>query len=985
METISFWFKGLIGGDISNNYESVVHKFDFGFWKIHKAVHISSKRKVSLWTIDYPVLKAKERNTKERHRFLEHMINCLKNQQKMDHPNILKIYEFNSSPKSIMFSSDCVKYLINEESKFTKDEAILFSRQLAAAMVNLHENMHIAFLGISPETIVIGKDLSLKLALFFNSAPIKEGNAPLTHPFSPWTPSMYHLAANNISPEILNNVNITKKADVFMYALLIVFFFTEKNAFTAKDKSDYKIESVKSNIHLLPEEFQDLVDSCLSQYPSDRPPFPEILSAPAFSSTVSDVFAYITEIDHKEPKDVFSFFTGLSEILPAFSQRVTQRLFIPLFVKMILKDIRYGIVLIQMIFKVCEELSDKKFLSIVLEPLKSIINNPTNNQVEKLLLSNIEKLSKRIQIEQYDDYVYPLLFNSLQSQSTDISKMAIVKINVFLQFMSADILMNQFIPIIVQFIGISQSSAVVSELLHCIIECQSKVNGDFLATSLIPKLSETWRKNEWVDYAGDIYSFLSRLECSDENISLHVIPYASLILSRTNVNKKTQKELILLVLQNLHRIAEVRQISLEPDSNQKPAPESTEKPKKRRSSNPFDSGYEENTINQASNEKDIPDSVLPTRETINVSESKSIEQSVSQNQSNISKSNQTKTSTSEDIKDKAGKKDSIIQPKESSDDQMTVIKQPSGDQWSGFNQTIPAQDTIKQPKSNQLSDFNPQPKQPSGDQWSGFNQTMPAQETIKQPKNNQWSDFNPQPKQPSGDQWSGFNQTIPAQETIKQPKNNQWSDFNPQPKQPSGDQWSGFNQTMPQQETYQQPKNNQWSDFNPQPKQPSGDQWSGFNQTMPQQETYQQPKNNQWSDFNPQPKQPSGDQWSGFNQTMPQQETYQQPKNNQWSDFNPQPKQSSGDQWSDMNHFNTSTIKHQRANDQIQTNSNSFEFDDNNEPQPDPTANQFQFDYQAPTSKPKKNDNFNSFVFEDEAPVPTKPKPKIPNNDWDFL
>ena len=94
----------LMGSNISVKYDNVQPSFDLGLWKVHDAISKSTGKKVSLWLIDYQIMKQKDRNKKNRRKYLQHCQNALQLQQKIQHDHVLKIIEIDAARKKIGFA-----------------------------------------------------------------------------------------------------------------------------------------------------------------------------------------------------------------------------------------------------------------------------------------------------------------------------------------------------------------------------------------------------------------------------------------------------------------------------------------------------------------------------------------------------------------------------------------------------------------------------------------------------------------------------------------------------------------------------------------------------------------------------------------------------------------------------------------------------------------------------------------------------------------
>ena len=529
-----------MGNDISSNYNDIKPLFTIGYWDVKKAKHKTTGEKVSLWSFDYPKIKAKERNTNARHQYMEMLMVSIRAAQKINHPNVLKIREYTDNMKQLAFAAEPIKYQIANNPEITRDEAIYASKQLAGVMKYLNEELHFAYLSICPETIVFSKNFQLKLALFPFTRLVKDPALPLEKVI-PWEGNTLHQMAAYAPPELVHHMDITIKADPFMYGLFVYYLFTNENMLSATDATNYRTEEISQKIGNIPEEYGDLIKPCLNETASVRPSFSIINGDEAFSSTVCDVFGYLDSVDTKSEKEIFDFLTGLSDIVHVFSARIKENYFLPIFKKLILKDFRYGIIIIPIILTICEVLSKEKISKKIMVPLAPVFEKPNNPQLVKIILQNSQFIIDNIASNQLPTYIYPSIFFALNSNNEEITLLGIDKVKLISDHLSGQELAATVLPEIVKALPNAKEPKIATIILSSIESLTAKVDHDTLVQQLVPAVAIVWKKNMWPTIAEEFFKILRSVSLKHETLLKFTVPLSSEILANKSLDTDVQR------------------------------------------------------------------------------------------------------------------------------------------------------------------------------------------------------------------------------------------------------------------------------------------------------------------------------------------------------------------------------------------------------------------------------------------------------------
>lgn len=267
----------------SNDYlkESKLGSGNFG--EVIKVTQKSTAIKRAVKIID------KSKINKKDHEALLREIEVLKN---MDHPNIVKIYEFYQDSKKLYIvmelcqGKELFEYLVEEETKFSEFDICKILQQLFGAICYAH-NKKIVHRDIKPENILIFKDEHAN----FKLKVIDWGTAKLVQPnekLKEKTGSMYYIA-----PEVLSG-KYDEKCDVWSCGVILYMLITGQPPFSGDSQEEVFKSIKKGKFDLdLPEfdavsdDLKSLLKLMLTLDSNKRPSALELINMPWLSKDLN--------------------------------------------------------------------------------------------------------------------------------------------------------------------------------------------------------------------------------------------------------------------------------------------------------------------------------------------------------------------------------------------------------------------------------------------------------------------------------------------------------------------------------------------------------------------------------------------------------------------------------------------------------------------------------------------------------------------------
>ena len=268
---------------------------------------------------------------------------------KLNHPSILKfigfsLYDFKNKSRPVIITEYASKGALSEYiqgSKLNDTLKLILIYGIASAMSYLHSH-NIIHRDLKPSNILLDDFLFPKIADFGLSKVKlqKHDNFNLQSANSLKGTPMY------ISPEIWERFEYSKAADVYAFGIIVYEIVTEEVPFPnvhffdfpIKVKNGYRPEFKK----LIPKSYQNLIEHCWSQEPSNRPTFDDILKqlredkefitesckVIEYQCYINYIDQYQKSFDSSESKIIFqkNFLSESSKVIEKFNSKTVKNI-----------------------------------------------------------------------------------------------------------------------------------------------------------------------------------------------------------------------------------------------------------------------------------------------------------------------------------------------------------------------------------------------------------------------------------------------------------------------------------------------------------------------------------------------------------------------------------------------------------------------------------------------------------------------------------
>ena len=269
-----------MGASLSANFETVGDPLVTGCWRVWSATHIESGAPVSLWVLDYQILKARFPSAEQRLPYVNGFLKALQAAKKMVHPHILKIIEVQEDPQHLEFVSEPINCPLRTLiGSLDSNESCYIAFQILDALRFVHDHAKMVHLGVSPTSVLVTKDLCVKLFNFNWMSPLGESGTVETiknYGCNSAYPNIHYSA-----PEVIAGENYDPmSADIWSLGVMLYALIQGTMPWHNQDLHALEEEIMKADIEIpphMPIAIAEIISACLVKEPEKRATAKELL------------------------------------------------------------------------------------------------------------------------------------------------------------------------------------------------------------------------------------------------------------------------------------------------------------------------------------------------------------------------------------------------------------------------------------------------------------------------------------------------------------------------------------------------------------------------------------------------------------------------------------------------------------------------------------------------------------------------------------
>ena len=552
-----------MGSGASQNYSDISPLSNVGFWSVHRARHKITNFPVSLWQIDYMMLKKNEKNKKERRHLLQHIASSVSQMSKISHPNILKIYEISSQVnKSFSFAAEPISVLVSQESHFTSDEAMYALQQIAHLLRFLHNDLRLTLVGVVPDAFVFSDSFQIKLCSFARAVTTPNEASAINDPIG----KVFKFPPCFTPPEVFFKQQVSANIDAFLFAILAIRVYTGESPISSESYSlDDAIEAISNK---MPLESADTLKQCISSNPASRPTFNLICSSPMFSNNVVckvllDFDSISTNEDLMKDQDkVESLIKNVYTNIHRFSERMKRMKLFPFFLNVALQNIELAPICIRCIFEATKNISNNEFSNTVMEKIKPLLSLKKPAKIGITFLNYIDFIMERIPLDRLSEYIQPIIMNAITSDDNELLSCGLKSIGVAIALVDKEALNSQILPQMLKVLNKIDVPKDAVSIINALKASLNSVGTTFIVNSIFPALKKLWMTNSWISTASPIADLIEDFGSrGGEEVEMRVCaPLALEISANQSVDPVTQIRLLDYVSSLCSRIKDGRNL-----------------------------------------------------------------------------------------------------------------------------------------------------------------------------------------------------------------------------------------------------------------------------------------------------------------------------------------------------------------------------------------------------------------------------------------
>lgn len=233
-----------------------------GFGTVYRAVQLSLERTVAV--------KLLKRGLSDNKDALQAFSREAKSAAKLEHPNIIPVYNYGCESGSYFIVMECVEggtldSMMREKKRFSIAETGRYAKEIASALDYAH-SQEVVHGDLNPRNILIGQNGRLLIGDFFGCH------------------SMENLGKNvvgvpeYISPEQARGLAATAKSDAYSFGIMLYEMLTGKTPFSESNATDTLFRQISSEPEApsklnpeIPKRIEKVVLSLLEKNPKERP------------------------------------------------------------------------------------------------------------------------------------------------------------------------------------------------------------------------------------------------------------------------------------------------------------------------------------------------------------------------------------------------------------------------------------------------------------------------------------------------------------------------------------------------------------------------------------------------------------------------------------------------------------------------------------------------------------------------------------------
>ncbi|CAG2195971.1 SCYL2 [Mytilus edulis] len=478
----------LPGNPLSKDFDVLNHIASGGpglVWKIYNAIKKTTKQEAAVFVFEKKLLEKYSRRDKEL--IVETLKKGISQLTRLRHPKILSVlHPLEESRETLAFATEpvfsCLANVLNKHDNMPSPLPADFKDyklyeveikhgllQLAEGLAFLHNDVKMVHCNICPESIIINKNGSWKIAGFDCCIPNSNqqsdpsfANAEPTFPYREWDPdlpSIIQPCLDYLAPEFALTMTCCRGSDMFSIGVLIHAIFNYgkplyecNNQLSMFKKYSEELRKFRSSLlGNVPVELHEYVKLLLNTEPSVRPDSDQLTKIPYFEDVGSMTLQFMDTLFQRDNLQKSHFFKGLPKIIEKLPKRVNLQRILPALTKECVNADMIPFVL-PSILLMAEQVTEKEYMMFIFPELKPMFKIKEPIQILLLFMQNMNLLLKKTPQSEIRNHVLPMIYQALDQNSPQLQEICLNIIPTFAELIDFSSLKSHILPRIKRFV-----------------------------------------------------------------------------------------------------------------------------------------------------------------------------------------------------------------------------------------------------------------------------------------------------------------------------------------------------------------------------------------------------------------------------------------------------------------------------------------------------------------------------------------------------
>lgn len=598
----------LPGNLLTREYEVGEHVCSAGpglAWKVYAAVKKTTKEEASLFVFERKQLDKYSR--KDRDLVTEVLKKGVAQLTKLRHPSILTVqHALEESRDSLAFATEPVSASLANllgshenlpspvpsaisDYNFYDVEIKYGLLQLSEGLAFLHNDVKMLHKNISPESVIISKKGSWKLAGFdFCVTPIDVNDFPLYFPFSNIVnqsldlpplalPNIDYLSPEYVTEASSPDAKLSLASDMYSLGALTYALYNKGrplmptggclSSFTTR-----RIESIdklpSASYDCIPDDSRHHVKLLLSSDPTLRPDAHQFSKLAIFEDVLVRTLQYLDALYQWDNLQKSKFYKGLPEIMSQMPLRVKLDRVVPYLAREFVNPDMVPFVLPNVLL-IAEEITNEDFAECVLPDLIPVFAMKEPIQISMILMQKMELILSKCKQkpDSIKGHILPMICRSLEIDAQQVQELCLNTIPTIAYLVDYPSMKNAILPKVKKLCLTTNYLSVRVNCLLCIGKILDNLDKWLVLDEVIPFLSEIPSKEPAVVMASigilQMTMSSSKLGLTKELMATKVVPFLMPLAIENGLTMDQFNTIMGLIKEVVKKVEDEHRVKLE--------------------------------------------------------------------------------------------------------------------------------------------------------------------------------------------------------------------------------------------------------------------------------------------------------------------------------------------------------------------------------------------------------------------------------------